>query len=88
MLKEVREKIDILDGVLIEALAQRKDLVKEIADIKKKNSISIADEKRENEIFKKRRRLAKEVGLNQEYVEQLFLLIIKNSREEQKNHTL
>ena len=72
-LKQIRRHIDRIDTVIITALAERMSLMPEVAEIKKKNDITIFDERREVEIMKKLKKEAKEQGLDESFTEEIFL---------------
>lgn len=84
-LAQSRRKIDALDYQILELLAQRLEICKEIAEYKQKNNLSVYDKKRELEITNNRIERFKELGFDeQEFVTKLFELIMKKSREVQK----
>jgi chorismate mutase len=79
MLK-IRKQIDRIDMVLITELAERMSLMPEIADYKKANNIPVFQEKREQEIMKKLKQIAKDYSLNEEFVEEIFLSIFNEAK--------
>ena len=79
-IKQVRRHIDRADIVLITALAERMSLMPEIADYKKKNSLPVFDEKREVEIMKNLKKIAKQHGLEESFVEEIFLSVFNESK--------
>ena len=52
-IEEARKDIDKMDDNIIELLAKRKNLIKEIASIKKELNKPIIDEEREQEIIER-----------------------------------
>jgi len=83
-LERLRKKIDMLDTGLLRVLAQRLEISKEIAEFKKKQDLPVQDRKRELELVKDRIKKSKEFGLDdEEFVRELFELIMKKSREMQ-----
>jgi len=84
MIQKLREEIDDIDDKIIELLQKRKDLVKEIASIKKDQNKPIIDEEREKKIIDRLKGKAKESGLDEKFVTSLYDLILENSRNEQE----
>ena len=83
-MKGMREKIDGIDKVLINALVERFSLVPEIAEYKKINELPISDEDREATIMKHIKDVAKKNGLNESFVEEIFLSIFNESKRLQQ----
>lgn len=79
-IKQIRRHIDRIDTVIITALAERMSLMPEIAEYKKKNDIPIFDEEREVEIMNKLKKIAKEQGLDEDFVEEVFLSIFNEAK--------
>jgi len=84
-IKQIRRHIDRIDTVLITALAERMSLMPDVAEYKKKNDIPIFDEKREVEIMKNLKRIAKEQGLDESFVEEIFLSVFNESKRIQND---
>ena len=74
-----RNQIDKFDKNIIELLNSRKDIVKQIADFKNKNKLTIFQTERWFEILSTRKENAKLLGLDEEMVEEIFALIHKYS---------
>ena len=70
--------------VIAKVLKQGKDMVEKIGKFKKENNLPILNSEREKEIFSRLEKLAEEKGLNKNFVKELFGLIIKQSKIEQK----
>lgn len=83
-LKEIREHIDKLDNELVSVLAKRMMLIPKIAGYKKENNIARNQPRREKEIIEARRQLAKNLGVNQDLVEDIFKKVIKDAKRIQK----
>ncbi|RLG56671.1 MAG: hypothetical protein DRN83_03460 [Hadesarchaea archaeon] len=75
-LQELRKEIDRIDEQLISLVAQRLRLAKEIAAIKQKMNLEIRDEKREREIIDCVRKRARELKIDQEFMESLARLVL------------
>lgn len=84
-IKKARKHIDRIDTVVITALAERMSLMPEIAEYKKNNNIPIFDEKREQQIMKNLLNMAKEQGLDESFVEEVFLSIFNESKRIQND---
>ena len=83
-LNELREEINPIDKKIVDLIAKRISLVKEIAEIKKKNNLEIIDKNREIEIIKEKQELARELNISQDLINRIFEEIIKNSVKIQK----
>jgi len=77
-LKELREKITILDNEILELLEERNSLSEEIAEIKIENNLPIEDLKREEEVIRQRKL---HTSLDGNFVESLMKLIMKESKK-------
>ncbi len=75
VLGELREEIDQTDKELFEILAQRMSIVEKMGLYKKKNNVTVFQRKRWQEISESRNKWAKDLGLNPEFVWDLFKLI-------------
>lgn len=78
-LHSIRNKLDDIDKSIIRALAQRQQVVKEVAALKLAKNSGIRDLEREEKLLNKIRDFANEVGLDRYYAEHLFREIITNS---------
>ena len=82
-LEECRKKIDEIDSQILNLLADRNNISKEIGNFKKQNKFEVIDKKREQEIFSRLKVMGEEDGLDKEFVQNIFKLIIRHSREVQ-----
>ncbi len=81
----LRKQIDLVDEKIIEALADRIKLVKEIGKIKKANNFPFLDQKRWQEVLETRLKIAQSKGLSQKFIKQIFDILHEYSLEvEQK----
>lgn len=78
-LHRLRSMIDEADDELIHILAKRMDLVTQIGEYKKENDITILQIKRWNEIICLRLSIAKELGLNKDFVKKLLEILHEES---------
>lgn len=84
-LSHAREEIDRIDNEIIELVAKRLSIAKEIAKIKNKLKLPFEDKERETQLLKARIKKMKELGVDDaEFVKLLFAVIIKKSKEIQK----
>ncbi|MBU2637899.1 MAG: chorismate mutase [Nanoarchaeota archaeon] len=84
-LKQAREEIANIDKAIIELIARRLSIAKEIAKIKKDNNLPIQDKGREEEVIQNAVKSLKEQGYDDpEFVKALYTLIMKKSKEIQK----
>ena len=85
VLSSLRKKIDHVDLQLLELLAQRLNISREIAEYKRQNNLPIQDRKRELEVITERIEKFKQLGFDDEiFVTKLFELIMRKSREVQQ----
>ncbi len=80
-LKEYRSAIDTIDKELIAKIAERMHISEKIAHLKKRKHIDVFQPDREIELLKKRRESAHKKGVSPELVEEIFRLIVKDSRK-------
>ena len=82
-----RNRIDVLDKKIVSVLADRKEIVEEIAKFKQKNKITILQIERWFEILQNRKKDVKEFGLDEKTIVDIFELIHKYSILVQANLT-
>ena len=78
-LAELRSQIDSLDTILIETLARRMQVSREIGDYKHKNNMPIVQTGRYNDVIQNRLELAEQFGLSEQLVKQIYQLIHEES---------
>ena len=84
-LENLRKRIDEIDFEILQNLAERFLLVSKITKYKTKNNLPIFAGKREKEIIKMRKNLARKLKLGASMAEKIFKIILKESRNRQKN---
>jgi len=84
-LEDIRKRLDELDKELVVILAKRISLIPGIAEYKKKHKIPRYQPEREKEIIEEKRKLAKELNLDQGLVEDIFKRIIQESHKIEKD---
>jgi chorismate mutase/prephenate dehydrogenase len=82
-LEKSRDRIDQIDLKIIDLLTERQSEVEKVIAIKKKNNLPVRHPAREEDMISRRRSLAKEKGLDPDYVEELFRSLLRQSRVEQ-----
>jgi len=85
-LEKIREEIDGIDKQIVTLHAKRHDRVKDIVELKKVNNIPAYHPAREEDLASARRRKAEQIGLDSDYIEELYRFILRHSRAEQSEH--
>ena len=75
-LEELRKDIDEIDLKILDLIQKRKDLVTEVVKLKKRDQI--VDQKRIEFILDKLKKEALSRGLAVEFIEEIWILMIKN----------
>ena len=83
-LKETREHIDALDKEIVQLLARRSQLAQRAAKAKAQMGHPVLDPGREAAVFEARRAWARDAGLDEESVEEIFRAIVRASRRAQR----
>ena len=78
-LAELRSQIDSLDTILIETLARRMQVSREIGDYKHKHNMPIVQTGRYKDLIQNRLDLAEELGLSTHLINQIYQLIHEES---------
>lgn len=78
-LDKIRKLLDQTDRKIVNALAKRQELVREISSLKMSEDRNIRDTDREEQLLNKIAELAREAGLDRYFAEQLFKDIIHHS---------
>ena len=79
-----RVEIDTLNNQIIDLLGKRMEITKKVGELKKELGLKVRDYEREHQVISNMRERAKLQELPQEYVEQIFELIMKASRKVQR----
>ena len=78
-MKETRKKINAIDLKIIELLSERRELSREIINLKNKNKTSIRDKSREEKLLNNLIDAGRKAGLDSYYVTKVFHEIIDDS---------
>jgi len=82
-LAELRDEIDGIDREIIEIIAKRMNVAKEIGQYKKENDITILQSSRWEEILDHRKKLGVDKGLTEDFMTELYRQIHKESIRQQ-----
>ena len=89
-LDELRHSIDQCDHELLEVLHKRMELVQQVGEYKQRNNVTIFQLERWNEVFKSRPAWAAQLGIDGDFIKELFKLVhiasIKQQTEVMNNH--
>ncbi len=85
-IQELRKEIDQIDKKIVEQLATRLMFAKKIASEKKKLGMEVEDAGREEELLDRIRDLADEYGVESTHAQELYLLILAESKRIQEDH--
>lgn len=83
-LRKERRRIETIDRRIIRLLSRRVSIAKKLGRLKKKKGLKICDRGREKEVIKHAKRMTKDTGLDEKFVEMLFKDIIKYTRSKQR----
>lgn len=87
-LAELRSKIDDIDSQLVQLLAQRGKLTRQVGEYKSRTGLPIYVPSREAELLSNRRQQAEQEGVSPELVEDLLRRIMRESYQTQNNQYL
>ena len=79
MLEKYRQQIDEIDKKIIELLAQRLEVVKKIWEYKKEHNIAPLQKSRWEQVLKSRKKIATELWVNENLIEDIWNLIHKEA---------
>lgn len=75
-IKQLRNKIDNVDNQILVLLKQRVEICKTIGSLKKKFSMAVKDNSRENYIYEQVKKIANELGLDSENIDSIYRQIV------------
>lgn len=81
----LRDAIDQIDSQILKLLSMRQAEVKKVVHLKKKHRIPVYHPAREEDLISKLRDQAKQVGLEPDFLEELYRIILRQSRVEQND---
>lgn len=87
-LTDLRDHIDDIDRELVDLLVKRQEVINRVASIKNRHNMTVYHPAREEDIISDRRNRAKDRGLDPDYLEELFRIILRRSRLTQTDSTV
>ncbi len=82
-LQAAREAIDLIDAEVVRLLGNRAGYVHQVVKFKK-SMAEIRAPKRYAEVMRRRREMAEAAGLNPDVIEQMYILLVENFIEEER----
>ena len=82
-LERMRLQLDTIDQKIVSLLAERQAQVEHVVQLKKAHNIPVYHPAREENLISHRRSQSSKVGLNPDYVEEIYRRILRQSRVEQ-----
>ncbi|MDM8517420.1 bifunctional chorismate mutase/prephenate dehydrogenase [Desulfobacterales bacterium HSG16] len=83
LLGKSRKKIDAIDEKIVALLSERQGIVENVIEIKQANNLPVFHPAREEDLISKRRLQAEALGLDPNFLEDIYRTIIRRSRVEQ-----
>ena len=83
-LQNWRKKIDAIDAQILENLVARNLISQKVAAEKCKKNLPVFDQNREKQIFENLKRRAEKLKLSPKAIDEIFRIILRESREVQK----
>ena len=83
-LETLREKIDVSDQAILDALGKRMKVAESIGQLKKDNNVAVLQNKRWNEILETMQAEGVERNLSEEFITQIFKAIHQESINHQE----
>lgn len=82
-LDELRQAIDGIDEQIVSLMAERQKVVKRVTEIKKAKNLPVYHPSREEDLVSSRRSQGASAGLDPDFIEELYRVILRQSRIEQ-----
>jgi chorismate mutase / prephenate dehydrogenase len=82
-LHQLRDEIDDIDQHIVSLLAKRQKVVEKVVGLKNAHNIPVFHPAREEYLISNRRNQSREIGLNPDFVEEIFRSVIRQSRIKQ-----
>ena len=86
-LAELRARIEAIDADCVALLARRMELARAVGAHKRAHGMALRDSEREETVVRTAARLARESGLPEEEVRQIFRQVVAMSRRAQQDDT-
>jgi len=78
-LEKFRQELDTIDAQLLAALGKRFQVIRQVAEFKKQQSIPMMQPARVKAVQQSRQELGRQHGLDSDFVSQLYTLIIQEA---------
>ena len=85
-LERLRTEIDATDLKVVDLLAKRQEQVKQVMALKQAHQLPVYHPAREEDLLYARRRQARDAGVDPDYIEELYRIILRQSRVAQSGH--
>jgi chorismate mutase / prephenate dehydrogenase len=85
-LENLRARIDAIDLEVVDLLARRRDMVNQVMNLKQSHHLPVYHPAREEDLIYARRQQAKAVGLDPDFIEECYRVILRQSRVTQSGH--
>ncbi len=82
-LEQLRIDIDDIDRQIVSLLAKRQSVVEKVVNLKNAHNIPVYHPAREEYLISNRRNQSREIGLNPDFIEEIFRSVIRQSRIQQ-----
>jgi chorismate synthase len=83
-IESLRDTIDLIDRNIVLLLAERQSLVAQIGDLKRRRGAKVFDRSRQLRILRKQLPVARQLGLDETFITQLFTAIFRLARSTQR----
>lgn len=78
-LGDLRSRIDAIDNAIVELLAQRMEVCREVAEIKETSGTAVIQPQRVRDVLTTRRQWALDCGVDPDFAEQLFRILLSET---------
>ncbi|NDH45173.1 MAG: chorismate mutase family protein [Actinobacteria bacterium] len=85
-LDDLRKQIDDIDSAIVELLAQRMEVCREVADLKSQTNTAVIQPQRVREVLTTRRQWAIDNDVDPDFVEQLFRILLSETHRIEVAH--
>lgn len=85
-LHDLRQQIDDIDAAIIELLAQRMEVCREVADLKSQSNTAVIQPQRVREVLTTRRQWAIDNDVDPDFAEQLFRILLAETHRIEVAH--
>lgn len=83
-IKQLRSQIDDIDSQLLNLLAKRQEVVKQVGEFKLRRNIPVLDKAREDYLYEYHQKLSTKYNISFDFIRELFAMIMEHSRKIQR----